>query len=90
MTVCTHFKQDREIALKTPTAVPFAWFLLGVLLLFSDSTLITLGGALLAIYGGYWLFFRCRMLLCCFKNYREAKAAGRDKPSPCCLRELLM
>jgi len=89
MTVCAHIREDIERSQKTPTAVPFAWFLLGVLLLHSDSMLITTIGVLLAVYGGYRLFFRGRMLACCISNYREAVAKG-ERPSMDCLKDLLV
>ena len=89
MSICTHFREDSERSQKTPTAVPVAWFLLGVLLLLSDFLLLTIIGALLAVYGGYRLFFRGRMLACCISNYREALAKGQ-KPSMECLKDLLV
>jgi hypothetical protein len=87
MTICTHFREDSERSQKTPTAVPFAWFLLGALLLHSEFLLIATVGAMLAVYGGYRLFFRGRMLACCISNYRNAVAKG-EKPSMDCFRDL--
>ena len=87
MTICTHIKEDIERSQRTPTAVPFAWFMMGALLLHSDFLLLTTIGALLAAYGGYRLFFRGRMLACCISHYREALAKG-EKPSMDCLKDL--
>jgi len=89
MTICTHIREDIEQSQKTPTAVPFAWFLLGALLLHSDFLLLTIIGAMLAAYGGYRLFFRGRMLACCISHYREAVAKG-EKPSMECMKDLLV
>ena len=87
MTICTHIREDIERSERTPTAVPFAWFFLGALLLHSDSLVITTIGVMLAVYGGYRLFFRGRMLACCISNYRKALAKG-EKPSMGCLKDL--
>jgi hypothetical protein len=87
MTICTHIREDIERSQKTPAAVPFAWFLLGALLLVSDFLLLIIIGALLAAYGAYGLFFRGRMLACCISHYREAIAKG-EKPSMGCLKDL--
>ncbi len=89
MTICTHIREDIERSRKTPAAVPFAWFLLGALLIHSDFLLITTIGVMLAAYGGYRLFFRGRMLACCINHYRKAIAKG-EKPSMECMKDLLV
>lgn len=89
MTICTHIREEIERSRKTPAAVSFAWFLLGTLLIFSDSVLVTSIGVLLAVYGGYRLFFRGRMIACCIHHYRDALAKG-EKPSMDCLKNLLV
>ena len=64
---------------------------LGILLMLSDSGLITLIGAALALYGGYWLFVRCRLLACCLnRHHKAASSSGEPLSLLSCLKELLM
>lgn len=89
MAIDTNIMEESAQSQETPAAVTFAWFLLGLLLLHSDSFLITSIGVLLAVYGGSRLFFRGRVLALCIRDNREAVAKG-EKPSMECLKDLLV
>ncbi|MEN8214090.1 MAG: hypothetical protein ABFR19_06985 [Pseudomonadota bacterium] len=72
-----------------PLAVPVAWFLLGILLILSDFTLLTAIGYLLAAFAGFKLFIRGRMLACCLSNSRRENRQGKEPSLPCCLDEII-
>jgi hypothetical protein len=82
MFVCAHYENRTAEVNETPLAVPFAWFMLGALLLTFDGWLLTLAGLLLMLRSGKSLYIRARLALCCLKAARRAEARG-EKYEPC-------
>jgi hypothetical protein len=82
MFVCAHFEKKAEKESDTPLAVPFAWFLLGALLLSFNTWLLTLTGIGLMLWSGRSLYFRARMAFCCMKAVRRAEERG-ETMEPC-------
>ena len=82
MFVCAHDENTAAEVSETPLAVPFAWFLLGALLLSFDGWLLTLTGLVLMVRSGKSLYLRARMAACCLKAARRAYAHV-EKAEPC-------
>ena len=84
MLFCTHYRSELARNKKTPLAVPFGWFMLGVLLFISfDSALITIPALLIMLYNGYKLIKHLNLLVCCLrKRMREIQRTGED-PGAC-------
>lgn len=88
MIFCTHFNSEVARMKKTPLAVPFGWFMLGLLLFVSfEGIAISAVALVLMLFNGFKLLKRANLVVCCMRKRTRAIERTGEDPGNCLLTE---